>query len=117
LGELTGFMASAELVIMGGSFVPVGGHNILEPAMLGKAMLFGPSMHNFVEETKGLLEQQAAIQVDGYQQLKHKLTDLLQDNSKRQVLGERAQQFMQQNSDVLDKYVSEIKTYCQLSDE
>jgi len=117
LGELTGFMASAELVVMGGSFVPVGGHNILEPAMLGKAMLFGPYMHNFAEETKGLLEQQAAIQVDDYQQLQLKLAELLQDNSKRQVLGERAQQFILQSSNVLENYLSEINAYCQLPDE
>ena len=111
------FMASAELIIMGGSFVPVGGHNILEPAMLGKAMLFGPHMHNFAEETEGLQEQQAVIQVDDYQFLQSKLADLLQDDSKKQVLGERARQFMQQNSDILDKYIAEIQTYCQLPDE
>lgn len=117
LGELTGFMVSAELVVMGGSFVPVGGHNILEPAMLGKAMIFGPHMHNFAEEVDGLLEQQAVIQVDDYQQLQQKLADLLQENPQKQVLGERARQFMQQNNDILDKYISEIKTCCHLPDE
>ena len=47
LGELTGFMASAELVVMGGSFVPVGGHNILEPALLGKAIIVVKSVQPF----------------------------------------------------------------------
>jgi 3-deoxy-D-manno-octulosonic-acid transferase len=117
LGELTGFMASAELVVMGGSFVPVGGHNILEPAMLGKAMLFGPHMQNFAEETEGLLEQQAGIQVDDYQQLQHQIDELLQDKAKRQLLGERAEIFMQQNSGILDRYISEIKTCYQPPDE
>ncbi|WP_455219490.1 3-deoxy-D-manno-octulosonic acid transferase, partial [Kaarinaea lacus] len=117
LGELTGFMASAELIIMGGSFVPIGGHNILEPAMLGKAMLFGPYMHNFSEETEGLLEQQAAIQVDDYQYLQNKLADLLQDDTRKQVLGERARQFMQHNSDILEKYIAEVQSCCQLPDE
>ena len=46
LGELMAFMRDAEWVFMGGSMVPTGGHNILEPAMLGKAIVFGPYMHN-----------------------------------------------------------------------
>lgn len=117
LGELTSFMASAELVVMGGSFVPVGGHNLLEPARLGKAILFGPSMHNFTEETDGLLAQQAALQVDNYEQLGHELTALLQDHARRRALEQRAQQFMQRNSDVLPRYLSAIKRYCQLPDE
>ncbi|MCI0504750.1 MAG: 3-deoxy-D-manno-octulosonic acid transferase [Gammaproteobacteria bacterium] len=117
LGELTGFMASAELVIMGGSFVPVGGHNLLEPAMLSKAIVFGPFMHNFTDETAGLLAQQAVIQVDNYEQLRRELTELLQDHAKRQALEERAQQFMQRNSDMLQRYSSAISRYCQLPDE
>ncbi|WP_455208846.1 3-deoxy-D-manno-octulosonic acid transferase [Kaarinaea lacus] len=116
LGELTGFMASAELVVMGGSFVPVGGHNILEPAMLGKAILFGPSMHNFKEEAAGLLAQQAAVQVDNYEQLREQLTNLLQEHARRQTLEDRARRFMQSNSDVLQRYIAAIKNYCQLPD-
>jgi len=117
LGELTGFMASAELVVMGGSFVSVGGHNILEPAMLGKAMLFGPHMHNFSEETDGLLEYRAVIQVKDYQQLANQLLILLQDGAKRRTLEDRARQFMQNNSDVLEHYFNAIQTHCQLAVE
>ena len=117
LGELTGFMASAELVVMGGSFVPVGGHNILEPAMLGKAILFGPDMHNFSEEADGLLDHRAAIQVNDYQQLGEQLLSLLQDDAKRRTLEDRARKFMQSSSDVLEHYLSAIKTHCQLAAE
>ncbi len=117
LGELTGFMASAELVVMGGSFVPVGGHNILEPAMLGKAILFGPQMHNFKDETAGLLEQRAVVQVNDYEQLAEQITNLLQDHARRQTLQDRARQFMQSNSNVLQHYLAAIKHHCQLPDE
>ena len=116
LGELTGFMASAELVVMGGSFVPVGGHNILEPAMLGKAILFGPSMHNFSEEAAGLLAQQAAVQVDNYDQLRERLAILLQEHARRETLEDQARRFMQSNNDVLQRYIAAIKNYCQLPD-
>ena len=57
------------------------------------------------------------IQVDDYQQLQHQIDDLLQDKAKRQLLGERAEIFMQQNSDILDRYISDIKTYYQPPDE
>jgi 3-deoxy-D-manno-octulosonic-acid transferase len=110
-------MASAELVVMGGSFVPVGGHNILEPAMLGKAILFGPHMHNFKDETAGLLEQQAVVQVNDYEQLAEQITNLLQDHARRQTLQDRARQFMQSNSNVLQHYLAAIKHHCQLPDE
>lgn len=117
LGELTAFMASAELVVMGGSFVPVGGHNILEPAMLGKAILFGPYMDNFKDETIGLLEQQAVVQVDDYEQLSQQITNLLRDHAKRQTLADRARKFMESNSDILQRYLTAIASHCQLSDE
>jgi 3-deoxy-D-manno-octulosonic-acid transferase len=113
LGELTGFMASAKVIIMGGSFVPVGGHNVLEPAMLGKAVVFGPHMHNFADETEGLLAQQAAIQVQDASQLPTVLSQLLDDNARRRALGERAQLFMQGQSNILEVYLNEIHTLCQ----
>ena len=112
LGELTGFMASAKVVVMGGSFVPVGGHNVLEPAMLGKAMVFGPYMHNFADEAAGLLGQQAALQVDDVSQLPDTLTQLLQDKDKRQAQGERALLFMQQQGNILEHYLAEITALC-----
>jgi 3-deoxy-D-manno-octulosonic-acid transferase len=116
LGELTAFMASAELVVMGGSFVPVGGHNILEPAMLGKAILFGQHMHNFKDEINGLLEQQAVVQVTDYEQLGHQLINLLQDKARRQTLEDRARQFMLSNSNMLPRYLAALESHCQLPD-
>ncbi|RLK47145.1 3-deoxy-D-manno-octulosonic-acid transferase [Alkalispirillum mobile] len=60
-GELEGFMAGAELVFMGGSLVPHGGQNLLEPARLGRALLAGPHLHNFADEA-ALLEGCGALQ-------------------------------------------------------
>ena len=62
-GELPAFMAGAELVFMGGSLVPKGGHNILEAARLGKAIIVGPYMDNFRDETTLLLEAKGLHQV------------------------------------------------------
>src|SRR5690606_3504188 len=62
-GELPGFIAGAELVLMGGSLIPRGGQNAIEAARLGKAVLFGPYMENFAEERALLLEHRAGIEV------------------------------------------------------
>ena len=112
LGELPGLMVNAMLVIMGGSFAPVGGHNVLEAAMLGKAILFGPHMFNFIDEAAGLLRQRAALQVDDVTGLQQAVTDLLQDNAKCKSYGDRAQLFMKENRDIVAHYLSEIEAIC-----
>ena len=79
VGELNGWFSDARLVVMGGSFVPKGGHNLLEPAHFGKAVIFGPDMKNFEEEAHLMLDHHAAIQVDSIDELGDKL-HLLLDN-------------------------------------
>ena len=65
MGELPLFYAACDVALVGGSLVPHGGHNILEPAALGRAVLVGPHFFNFNEITKQFIEAQAAIQVEG----------------------------------------------------
>jgi 3-deoxy-D-manno-octulosonic-acid transferase len=114
LGELMGLMHEAEVVFMGGSLVPVGGHNILEPAMLGKAIVFGPYMHNFADEAQRFLEQQAAVQVMDSDDLQQQLSTLLADPAKRRTYGDRARILMQQDKDMVERYVQQINQYCDL---
>jgi 3-deoxy-D-manno-octulosonic-acid transferase len=79
VGELNNWFTDALLVIMGGSFIPRGGHNLLEPAHFGKAVLFGPSMENFRDEAQLMLDKHAAVQVASVDelcaQLQHFLTN------------------------------------------
>lgn len=114
LGELMALMHEAEMVFMGGSLVPVGGHNILEPAMLGKTIVFGPYMHNFADEAQRFLEQQAAVQVMDGDGLKQQLSDLLADPAKRRTYGDRAKILMQQDKDMVQRYVQQINHYFDL---
>ena len=77
VGELNSWFSRAKLVIMGGSFIPRGGHNLLEPAHFGKAVIFGPSMENFREEAQLMLNMHAAIQVASFEKLCEQLQHFL----------------------------------------
>jgi len=79
VGELVSWFVSAQAVIMGGSFVSNGGHNVIEPAQQGKAILYGPHMENFQFESQLLLEQNAALQVNSIEELSTRLTTVLDD--------------------------------------
>ena len=114
-GELSGFIAGAELVFMGGSLVPVGGHNILEVAQQGKAVVFGPHMHNFAAEAELFVGAAAAVQVEDEAALAAALSRLLDAPDERSALGERARALLREQADVLPRYVAAIGTHCGLS--
>lgn len=108
LGELEGFMAGADCVFMGGSLIPRGGHNILEPARLGKPIVFGPHMNNFNEETRLLLQAGGAKQIADSQALHETLSDWLAHPEKAANYGQQASQYMSAQSEVLDQYLQSI---------
>ena len=109
IGELMEFMNNAQLVFMGGSLVPVGGHNVIEPANLAKAMVFGPYMANFENEVQLLLNHHAAIQVENARQLLMPFSELLQDERKRSQLGKKARELVEKQKNIADRYAAEIK--------
>lgn len=90
VGELVEFFAAADLAFVGGSLVRVGGHNLLEPARLGKPVLFGPHMINYRELAAEMLRQGAAMEVSDARDLAAAVSDLLADPAKRQRMGQRA---------------------------
>ncbi len=110
-GELRGLMAGAELVFMGGSLVARGGHNLLEPAALGKAVITGPYMENFSEETETLLQGKGLLQVQSVEELGAAFASLLQDEKGRRLLGERAKETLAQHADVVGRYLEAIQAY------
>ena len=108
-GELKSFMAGSDLVIMGGSFVARGGQNLIEPATMGRAIIVGPHMENFTEETHDLLTRQAIIQVSSGEALSQSLSELLANPGQRSRLGNRAKQFVVSHSDVIDRYMAFVE--------
>ncbi|OQW76398.1 MAG: 3-deoxy-D-manno-octulosonic acid transferase [Proteobacteria bacterium ST_bin11] len=97
IGELKMLYAAADLAFVGGSLVPVGGHNVLEPAAIGVPVLFGPEMFNFQEIAQGLLAAEGAIQcVDSFS-LREAVMHLYKDEHLRTSLVGNASQFVQKN--------------------
>lgn len=87
IGELAHLFQIATVVFVGGSLVPQGGHNILEPAVYGKPVIFGPHMDNFAEIAAEFVAQQAAVQVNDADELAAVVVRLFGDSVERARLG------------------------------
>ncbi len=97
VGELKDFYAIAEVVFVGGSLVPTGGHNILEPSCLGKPVLFGPHMFNFQEISQLVLDAGGGYMVADIRELRQLLEQLRHDRNLRQKMGQAGQQLISRN--------------------
>lgn len=95
VGELASVYAIADVAFVGGSLVPVGGHNILEPAQYGAALVVGPHTFNF-REIISIFEKGGAIRIAGAENLAGLLFDLLGDPEGRRRLGLRGQALFEQ---------------------
>jgi len=87
MGELLRFYAAADVAFVGGSLVPIGGHNVLEPAALGVPVIVGPETFNFVEITASLLEADAALSIASADLLSAAVIKLLADAALRERVG------------------------------
>jgi 3-deoxy-D-manno-octulosonic-acid transferase len=97
LGEMLDFYAVADLVFVGGSLVPVGGHNVLEGALLKKPVLFGPHMHNFKEISALLSACGGGMQVADGDELALAVGRLLDHPGRRNEMGEQGHRLLQKN--------------------
>ena len=97
LGELAQLYQISTAVFVGGSLVDHGGHNILEPAMFGKPIVFGPHMQNFKEIADAFLANDAAIQVQSDRELDEVLLALVTDSVRRARLGAAARALVEAN--------------------
>ncbi len=100
MGELSRMYSFCDLAFIGGSLVPDGGHNPLEPAAFGKPILFGPYMDDFTEIASDLLEKNAAIVCHDEDDIFAILKQLLVDGPLRKELGEKAQKLVLQHRGV-----------------
>ena len=114
IGELAAIYRFASAVFVGGSLVPVGGHNILEPALFAKPIIVGPHMQNFREITAEFLRREAVIQLsatDANEQVRElcrTLAELLNDKNLAARLGANARQAIEDNRGATARTIAAI---------
>jgi 3-deoxy-D-manno-octulosonic-acid transferase len=113
IGELERFYGLAEISFVGGSLVPVGGHNLLEPASFGCPVIFGPYVHNFVLMSQLLVAAGGGIRVKNAEDIYAIMEDLLLFPEKSKEMGARAKEFVEINRGALKRIMTYIEGYIQ----
>ncbi|MDT8310887.1 MAG: lipid IV(A) 3-deoxy-D-manno-octulosonic acid transferase [Methylophaga sp.] len=113
MGELPLFYATADIALVGGSLVPHGGHNLLEPAALGRAVVTGPHYFNFTEITERFLQFGAAVKVTGSVDLATTISSLLADPKRRAEMGEAGQDLIKQSQGASQRLLNLIQRHIQ----
>jgi 3-deoxy-D-manno-octulosonic-acid transferase len=111
VGELMGLYALSDTVFVGGSLVPTGGHNLLEPASFGVATVFGPHMTNFREIAGLVLQYGAGIQVETPEGLTDSCRALVTSPELRRVLGQNGLKLMRDNGGATERHMEVIGRY------
>lgn len=109
LGELTSFYAAADVAFVAGSLVPIGGHNLLEPAALGLPVLTGPHTFNCEDIAEMFIKAGAARLVTDAQTLGDAVVELLADPQARRDIGERAQRIVEGNRGALERLLKLVR--------
>jgi len=87
MGEMAFYYAAADVAVIGGSFLPLGGQNLIEACALGVPVVFGPSMHNFAEASALALEAGAALQARDARDAARLAGNLLSDGARRDAMA------------------------------
>ncbi len=110
IGELVSFYALSDIAFLGGSLISKGGHNPIEPAILGKPVLFGPYMQDFCEIAVSLIEEGGGEQVNDSEALKHALESLLSSKELRHKRGAAAKNCIIKQRGVIEKHLEILHT-------
>lgn len=110
IGELLYLYGASDIVTVAGSFVPIGGHNILEPAFLSKVITCGPYIDNIVDMTE-FFKKNNAIKVLSVDQLQKEISVLVNDQNLRNEMGKNAHQCVMQNQKALSCVFKELEQH------
>ena len=111
MGELMVLFAAADVAFVGGSLVPVGGHNVLEPAALGRPVQFGPHMFSTVGAAEQLLQAGGGTEVRDVGDLVASTVQLLEDAERRDRMGRAAQRVVLENRGTLERLLAELDAF------
>jgi len=108
IGELAALYELADVAFVGGSLVPRGGHNIIEPAQHGVAIVTGNHTENF-RDIVGLFQSRDAVRIVGVSELPLTLMQLLENDAERLALGQRAKETMESQRGATDRTMEALK--------
>ena len=103
MGELGLLYAASDIAFVGGSLVPFGGQNILEPCAVKLPVLFGPHMFNFEEISQLVIEAKAGVCVEDSEQLAGKISELIKYPNLRDQMGCNGLDLIEQHKGALDE--------------
>lgn len=106
LGELGLWYKLADISFVGGSFIQVGGHNVIEAAQLGAPVIVGPQTYNFTDAISHLKEYDAIIQVNTFEELKEAVLSI--DSARLKELSENGLKSSNSNNKIIDDHVNYI---------
>ncbi len=106
IGELITCYRYGSIAFVGGSLVPQGGHNPIEPALFAIPVLFGPYMTDFLEITAALTEHQGGVCVRNANDLQKTLDQLLTDETTRRLMGEKAHDWITAQRGVISRHLA-----------
>ncbi|MBP9721707.1 MAG: 3-deoxy-D-manno-octulosonic acid transferase [Gammaproteobacteria bacterium] len=106
IGQLLYFYNVSDLAFIGGSLVPVGGHNPLEPAALRIPSIIGPNYYNFTDIVNNLISNNGLLCASSELDLQEKILILLEDVNYRKTIGANAYHCLQEQTDILNNYFS-----------
>ena len=109
LGEMPGLLAGAALVFVGGSLIPRGGQNPLEPAAAGRAVVCGPHMENFATELAELRAAEALVQVADETELARVLGELMAKPERVESLGRNGAALVESRQGVVADYLARLE--------
>ena len=113
IGELAACYAMAEVVFIGGTLVPLGGHNPLEPAAVSVPVLYGPHMEDFSEIAALLVHSGGARQVEGPEELHQALSNILTSPALRASMAEAARECVRGNRGVVQAHLEALAVLLQ----
>ena len=111
MGELSGVYAMADIVLLGGTFVPIGGHNPLEPILYKKPVLFGPHTHKITDIADALLEARGGIRVEDGEGLLEEARRLIEDPAHREAVGRAAHGILAQHRGATERNLAILRPF------
>ncbi len=109
LGEVLPLYGVADLVFVGGSLVPIGGHNPLEASLVSRPVVFGPYMHNFKEISDKLIRAGAGIKVENTEQMAQVFVAMLEDPGRCRAMGEAGRTLIAENAGATQRTINQLK--------